>query len=111
MGKDEKKRLKAAVKLEKKRAKAALRTGEPPEPPGGAGSSPAVRFAEVVRGILYLVLGASLVVALILGQQGVILSLDDVIDSLFAAGAGKVVLGLIALALVIYGLKHLRLVR
>jgi hypothetical protein len=111
MGDAEKKRLKADAKLEKKRAKAALKAGAQPGPPAAAGPSPGVRFAESIRGILYLVLGASLVVALILGQQGVILSLNDIIDSLFAAAAGKVILSLIALALVIYGLKRLRLVR
>jgi hypothetical protein len=114
----EKKRLKAEVKQEKKREKAAVKgasresaplaSEEEPQPPG---PSPAVRFAESIRGLLYVVLGASLVVALILGQQGAIVSLDDIIKNLFAATAGKVVLSLIALAFLIYGLKHLRLVR
>ncbi len=58
-----------------------------------------------------MVLGASLVVALILGQKGAIISLDDIVNSLFAAWTGKVILALIALALLIYGLKHLRVVR
>ena len=101
------KRVKKAAKLEHKVAK---QVGAAPAP-SPAGASPAVRYAEVVRGALYLVLGASLAVALILGQRGAIMSLDDIIDSLFAARAGKIVLGLIALALVIYGLKHLRVVR
>jgi hypothetical protein len=57
MGDPEKKRLKAAAKLEKKRAKAALKAGASPSPPTPAGPSPAVRFAESVRGLLYLVLG------------------------------------------------------
>lgn len=56
-------------------------------------------------------MGASMAVALVLGQRGAIISLDDVIESLFAAIAGKVVLSLIALALLIYGFKMLRLVR
>jgi hypothetical protein len=40
-----------------------------------------------------------------------IVSLDDIVESLFVAVAGKVVLGVIALALFIYGLKQLRLAR
>jgi hypothetical protein len=129
MGDPEKKRLKAEAKRAKKSAKAELKAAgrarqaagsmtpqqEAPSPAqhqaSDPGPSPAVRYAESVRGILYLVVGASLVVALILGQRGVILSLDDIIDSLFAAVAGKAVLALIGLALLIYGLKHLRLVR
>ncbi len=112
MGDPEKKRLKAEAKKAKKLAKAQLKAGGPvtgacPEP----GASAGVRFAEVVRGILYVILGGSLVIALILGQQGAIISLDDIVKSLFAAWAGKIVLGVIALALVIYGLKHLRVVR
>jgi hypothetical protein len=113
---DEKKRAKSEAKRQKKLAKAAVkvaRAAEPARPasPAVPGASPAVRFAESVRGILYVLLGGSLGVALALGQQGAILSLDDLIDSLFAATAGKVVLALVALALLIYGLKHLRLVR
>ena len=118
----EKKRLKAEVKQTKKRAKAEVKragaeaaSGAAPgaerSQPAVPGPSPAVRFAELVRGVLYVVLGASLVVALVLGQQGAILSLDDIIANLFAATAGKVVLAVIGLALLIYGLKHLRLVR
>ena len=70
-----------------------------------------MRFAESARGILYVILGASLVIALLLGQRGAILSLDDIVENLFAAWTGKVILGVIALAFVIYGLKHLRIVR
>ena len=43
--------------------------------------------------------------------NGVVLSLDDIIDNLFAAWAGKIVLAVVSLALVIYGLKNLRVVR
>ncbi|NIP84507.1 MAG: hypothetical protein GTO03_02695 [Planctomycetales bacterium] len=104
-----KKRDKARAKQEKKAAKAASKAGKKPSPPGG--SSPAVRYAEFVRGCLYLLMGGSLLVALVLGQRGAILSLDDLIDSLFAALAGKVLLSLIGLALLLYGLKYLRLIR
>ncbi len=82
-----------------------------PGAPAAQPPSPGVRFADWVRGILYVVFGASLAVALILGQKGAIISLDDIVNSLFAAWTGKIILALIALALVIYGLKHLRVVR
>ena len=126
VGDPEEKRLKAAAKRDKKAAKAALKaakkqpavapagaveSGDNRSAPATAGPSPAVRFAESVRGILYVLLGTSLVIALILGQRGVIVSLDDLIDSLFAARAGKVVLTVLAIALTIYGLKHLRIIR
>ncbi len=115
MGGPLKKRLKAEVKKAKKLAKAEVKAAEPSGPalaaPAAQPPSPAVRFADWVRGILYVVLGASLVVALILGQKGAIISLDDIVNSLFAAWTGKIILALIALALVIYGLKHLRVVR
>ena len=121
MGDHEKKRLKAQVKQAKKLAKAEIKATKPTSAIGAAGpGSPAapgerpstgVRFAESVRGILYVVLGASLVIALLLGQRGAILSLDDIVENLFAAWTGKVILGVIALAFVIYGLKHLRIVR
>ena len=75
------------------------------------GSSAAVRYAEFVRGCLYVLTGISLIVALVLGQRGAVMSLDDVIDSLFAANAGKILLALIGVALLIYGGKHLRIVR
>jgi hypothetical protein len=87
----EKKRLKAEAKQTKKGAKAEVKRAR------AEAASGAAPEAELV--------------ALVLGQQGAILSLDDIIANLFAATAGKVVLAVIALALLIYGLKHLRLVR
>jgi hypothetical protein len=108
-----KKQRKAEAKRAKKAVKAEVKARKAGAPPAGTESrpSPAVRYAELVRGLLYVVLGVSLAGALLLGQRGAIMSLDDIIDSLFAARAGKVVLALIALALFIYGLKHLRVVR
>ncbi len=93
-----KKQLKSDVKLRKS-------VGVPRD------TSPAVRFAEFVRGCLSVLMGASMAVALVLGQRGAIISLDDVIEGLFAAFAGKVVLSMIALGLLIYGFKMLRLIR
>ncbi len=74
-------------------------------------SGRAVRFAESVKGVIYLVLAISLIVAIVLGQTGVIITLDDIIENLIVANAGKIVLVIIALAFFIYGLKNLRIVR
>ncbi|NNF34009.1 MAG: DUF1206 domain-containing protein [Saprospiraceae bacterium] len=70
-----------------------------------------VRFAEGVKGIIYLILAVSLIIAIVLGQTGVIITLEDIIDNLIIAQAGKVVLAIIAVALLIYGLKNLRVLR
>ncbi|MDH3719490.1 MAG: DUF1206 domain-containing protein [Planctomycetota bacterium] len=105
----QKKHDKTLAKRQKKEAKAVIKARMQEAAPRG--SSPAIRYAEFVRGCLYVLLGASLIVALVLGQRGAIISLDDVIESLFAAAAGKVVLALIALGLLLYGLKHLRFIR
>lgn len=109
-----KKLSKQQLKREKKSAKLAAKaqkSNAPATSDESKGASHAVRYAEFVRGCLYALSGTSLIVALVLGQRGAIISLDDIIDSLFAASAGKVVLGLIGLALLLYGLKHLRLIR
>ncbi len=108
----QKKSDKSRAKSEKKSAKTELKqqkksAANAPDD----GPSPAVRFAEYVRGGLFVLTGVSMIVALVLGQRGAIMSLDDVIDSLFAATAGKIILILIGLALLIYGFKQLRLVR
>lgn len=105
-------RQKSEAKLEKKRAKAQIKALKKGGAAADAASepSPAVRYAEAVRGVLYVVTALSLFVALVLGQQGAIVSLDDVIESLFVARTGKIILALIGAALLIYGLKHLRIV-
>ena len=116
----QKKQDKARAKREKKQRKAELKSNKSSVPktssvaensPPAEKPSMAVRYAEIVRGGLLLLTGASLLAALALGQRGVIMSLDDVINSLFAARTGKVLLALIALGLCIYGLKNLRLVK
>ncbi|MHC5009491.1 MAG: DUF1206 domain-containing protein [Planctomycetota bacterium] len=121
MGQREKKRIKAEAKAEKKRIKAqakveaarASRGDAPPTPVSAAppGDSLGVRFADKVRGILYLLLGGSILLAIVLGQRNVVVGLDDLLDSLFLATAGKIVLGLIGVALAIYGLKKVGIVR
>ncbi len=115
----DKKLTKIHAKQVKKDAKAAIKRQKagPPTPASAAPApttdqpSPAVRFADAVRGALSILTALSIAAALLLGQRGMIISLNDLIDQLFWARAGQIVLGLIALALLIYGLKNLRLVR
>jgi hypothetical protein len=107
--KADKKRIKAEYKLRKKELKAGSKGGVIRSKP--ARTSGFVRFAEGVRGIIYIILGVSLALAIILGQTGVIITLDDIVRNLFVAIAGKVVLGIIAIALVIYGFKNLRIMK
>jgi hypothetical protein len=103
-----KKRMKQEHKPEKKRQKALL-----------AGLLPAhvqessfyVRFAESTKGILYTVLAVSILVAAVLGGSGLILTLEDIIDSLIIATLGKVLIGVIAIALLLYGLKNPRILK
>jgi len=116
--KDEKKRLKAQAKLEKKLAKAHIKQAKAAAKQGVAEQqtradqpSTAVRFAETVRGILYLILSVSLVVAIILSNEGYIVTLEDIFKSLVVAWIGKIVLVVVAAAMFIYGLKHLRAVK
>jgi uncharacterized membrane protein YdbT with pleckstrin-like domain len=117
--KADKKRQKAEAKLGKKAAKAHLEetraTSQAPvvasEQPRDDGPSVGVRFAEIVKGVIYVVLAVSLGVALILGEGDVVITLDDIINSLLVAVLGKIILAIIALALLIYGLKQVRLVK
>ena len=101
--------LKRAKKAEKLAAK--MEKSQTATPPATTDTSPAVRYAESVRGCLYVLTGVSLIVAIALGQRGAIVSMDDIIENLFAASAGKIVLALIGLAMLLYGFKHLRLIR
>ncbi|MCP4707536.1 MAG: DUF1206 domain-containing protein [Planctomycetes bacterium] len=121
MEKDKKKQLKTKAKAEKKLAKARLKqieenqkTGDAPTPPIAEPSdkpSPALRFAEAVRGIIYLIFSVSLIFAVILRERGALVSLDKIIENLLVIRIGQIALVVIALALFIYGLKHLRLVK
>jgi hypothetical protein len=70
-----------------------------------------VRFAESIKGILYIVLAASIIAAVIMGQSGLIVTLEDIVDSLIIARLGKVMIIVIAIALFIYGLKNLRMLK
>ncbi|MCK4517900.1 hypothetical protein KAT92_03930 [Candidatus Babeliales bacterium] len=113
MGSDkaEKKRLKAQIKFAKAQAK--LAEAKQPELTvlQKNKASPALKFAEAVRGILYLLGSASLILAVVLQERGVWITLDEIVENLLVIRAGQVVLIVIALALFIYGLKHIRLVR
>ena len=117
MALSDKKQLKAAAKAQKKQTKAQLKANKalselkrtivakPPAPSG------AVRFAEAVRGILFMIFAISLVIAIILSQSGYTITTSDVIDSLISHIAGKIVLLVIAVAFFIYGLKYLRAIK
>ncbi len=76
MGSDktEKKRLKTQIKLEKTQTKSVLLQTDK--------ASPALKFAEAVRGILYLLGSASLVLAVILQEKGVWITLDEIVENL-----------------------------
>ena len=122
MGSSEKKKQKAKAKALKKKAKAekklakakAKQQKKQPDPAPGRDSakpSPAVKFAEGVRGILSLILAVSLVIAIILSNNNYIISLEDIFNSLIAARIGKVILTIIAVALFIFGLKRLRAIK
>ncbi len=106
MGKDkaQKKRLKAQIKLAKARH-------ENPAPAASEKSSPALHFAEAVRGILYLLASVSLVFAVLLQERGVFLPLNEIVEDLLVLQTGRVLLIVIAAALFIYGLKHIRLLK
>ena len=76
MGSDktEKKRLKTQITLEKPQTKSVLLQTDK--------ASPALKFAEAVRGILYLLGFASLVLAVILQEKGVWITLDEIVENL-----------------------------
>jgi uncharacterized membrane protein YdbT with pleckstrin-like domain len=116
MGSEDKKRAKAQAKALKKRAKAEAKAAEAKAAAADsrtAGDQPsrAVRFAEGVRGVLFLILAVSMVVAVFLSNQGYIVKLEEIFESLVLATVGKVVLVVIAVAFFIYGLKYLRAIR
>jgi len=129
MGDSAKKALKAVAKAAKKQAKAeqkrvktqeelVRKTGEPavtsssgPSAEGAGGSSRLVRFAEGVRGVLFLIFAVSLVIAILLPDIGQTLGMFDIIDKLIGHWAGKGVLVVIATAFFIYGLKYLRAIK
>ena len=46
-----------------------------------------------------------------MGQSGLIVTLEDIVDSLIIARLGQVLIIVIAIALFIYGLKNLRILK
>jgi hypothetical protein len=108
----QKKLKKQQYKIEKKKRKAALKAAlSESHADAMSTSSLYVRFAESIKGILYIILAISIIVAVVLGESGLILTLEDIIDSLIIANLGKVLISIIALALFIYGLKNLRIMK
>ena len=71
----------------------------------------AIIFAETVRGILYVILSASIVVAILFDQKSFIVTVDEIVTNLLVISSGKFILIIIALALFIFGLKNLRILR
>jgi uncharacterized membrane protein YdbT with pleckstrin-like domain len=125
MGDDEtrvdKKKQKTEAKAAKKMAKAEVdlarastqvpESPPPEQPPQDKDPSVGVRFAESVRGLLYIILAVSLVVALIIGETDAVVTLEDIISNLAVLTIGKIILAIVALALLIYGLKNMRVVK
>ena len=141
MGDPKKKVLKAEAKAAKKRAKAEKKRAKaeqapvrvtetpaatsPPEPlvkrhpsaegrnktKGAGGSSQLVRFAEGVRGVLFLIFAVSLVILILAPDVGQSLGMKEIIDKLIGHWIGKAVLVVIAAAFFIYGLKYLRAIK
>ena len=75
----QKKLQKQQYKVEKYRLKPTLQD-EPLAPPSWY-----VRFAESIKGILYVVLAISIIAAVVMGQSGLIVTLEDIIDNLIIA--------------------------
>ncbi|MFH1803105.1 MAG: DUF1206 domain-containing protein [archaeon] len=78
---------------------------------GPSSSSGAVKFSEGVKGLIYLILALSLFAALFFSNSQFIVTRDDLIGLLFGSIIGKIVLVVLGIAFLIYGLKHLGLVR
>ncbi|MCH9021479.1 MAG: DUF1206 domain-containing protein, partial [Planctomycetes bacterium] len=82
-----------------------------PSTKGTSGSSRLVRFAEGVRGVLFLIFAVSLVIAIVLPDIGQTLGMSEIIGKLIGHWIGKGVLVVIAAAFFIYGLKYLRAIK
>jgi len=106
INKEEKKRIKADQKLNKKKIKA-----NASKPAADVSKSAIVKFAESIRGIIYIITGVSIAVVIILGQSGAFITMNDIIENLMLATIGKFVLVIIAGALIIYGLKNIRIIK
>ncbi len=107
MGKTIKKLCKKSKKTVKKGIKS-IKKGKvniPSEP------QPAIiRFSECIKGILYLILSVSIILAVIIGESGIIIQTKDLIENLFVLWIGRVIIVIIALGFFGYGLKQLKLI-
>ena len=106
-----KKEYKLQKKLQKQQYKLDKYRQSPDSRNGRMHSSLYVRFAESIKGLLYIVLAVSILAAVVMGQSGLILTLEDIVDSLIIAWLGKALIVIIAVALFIYGLKNLRIMK
>ena len=104
--KGDKKQLKTEQELRKKEIKASAQKSSSEER-----KSSLVKFAEGIRGGIYIVSGVSLAIVIILGQSGAFITMNDIIENLMLATLGKFILIIIAFALIIYGLKNLRFLK
>jgi len=107
MSKSNEKLKKKVIKAELKRDK---HRSNPANIPLEKSSLP-VRYSEYIKGVIYIVLSFSMILAILLGQKGIIITLDDIIDNLMIVYAGKIILLFVALGLFIYGLKTMKLIR
>ena len=78
---------------------------------GNEKKSSLVKFAESIRGIIYVITGASIMIVIIFGQSGAFITMNDIVENLMLATIGKFVLIIIAFALIIYGFKNLRFLK
>lgn len=104
--KGDKKRLKTEQEFQKKEIIASA-----PKSSSGERKSSLVKFAEGIRGGIYIVSGISLAIVIILGQSGAFITMNDIIGNMMLATLGKFILIIIAFALIIYGLKNLRFLK
>jgi hypothetical protein len=104
--KGDNKRLKTEQRLLEKEIKASAQKSSSEER-----KSSLVKFAEGIRGGIYIVSGISLAIVIILGQSGAFITINDIIGNMILATLGKFILIIIAFALIIYGLKNLRFLK
>ena len=116
MSDSEKKKQKAKAKALKKKLKYEQKLAQMGDKNAGIGKngtephrvSPVLRFAEYVRGVLYLIFSVSLVVAVLTSGKIRAITTSEIVRICIGTVAGKVVLIVLASALFIYGLKYLK---
>ena len=122
MGDLNKKQFKKQAKIAKKTAKGQQKTAKSavpatipendrPTPQPADDASKTVKFAEAVRGLLFMIFALSLTVAIFLNQKGYTVTTSDIIQTLIDTLPGKFILSVIAAAFFIYGLKCLRAIK